>query len=308
MSDFQYNLSGAGLSGLTLNYVTKAIAADNVGNSQIFDNGTSVGIGTAAPAASNKFEVVGMIKTDRINSGSNTVAGSQVHAIGETHTIGSGSSYATIIGGYSSTLNGAYICSVSGGQSANISGTNNHSAATSGILMPANTTNNSSVGGGNNTIFAGTSDGNDFVGARECIIDNNKSHNKIMAKNVYAQKDGCLYLSDNANIGHGYLSSVLDDQLVARFKNGLLFKLANNTTEVVIDNVGSVGIGTTAPDASCLLDLNSTTKGLGLSNLTNAQILAIPSPKKGTILLNTTINQVCFFDGTIWQKLNQTPM
>jgi hypothetical protein len=41
----------------TLNYVAKFTAATTVGNSQIFDNGTSVGIGTVAPLATNKFTI-----------------------------------------------------------------------------------------------------------------------------------------------------------------------------------------------------------------------------------------------------------
>jgi hypothetical protein len=53
-------LSG-GITGLTTNYVTKATSATAIGNSQIFDNGTNVGIGTASP--SQKLEVAGSIAT-----------------------------------------------------------------------------------------------------------------------------------------------------------------------------------------------------------------------------------------------------
>ena len=45
-----------GVSG-TVNYVAKFTAATVVGNSQIFDNGTSVGIGTITPLATNKFTI-----------------------------------------------------------------------------------------------------------------------------------------------------------------------------------------------------------------------------------------------------------
>jgi hypothetical protein len=43
--------SGSGISGLTTNYITKATSSTTIGNSLIFDNGTSVGIGTASPQA-----------------------------------------------------------------------------------------------------------------------------------------------------------------------------------------------------------------------------------------------------------------
>jgi hypothetical protein len=44
-----------GITGLTTNYVTKATSATAIGNSQIFDDGTNVGVGTTAPG--QKLEV-----------------------------------------------------------------------------------------------------------------------------------------------------------------------------------------------------------------------------------------------------------
>lgn len=52
--------SGVGGSG-TANYLAKFTGASTVGNSQIYDNGTNVGIGTAAP--SYKMDVVGTMRT-----------------------------------------------------------------------------------------------------------------------------------------------------------------------------------------------------------------------------------------------------
>ena len=54
-------VSGTG----TTNYVSKFTGATSVGNSQIFDNGTNVGINTATPGA--KLEVNGTIKTTNDN-------------------------------------------------------------------------------------------------------------------------------------------------------------------------------------------------------------------------------------------------
>lgn len=52
---------GIGGSGTT-NYVPKFTAATAIGNSQIFDNGTAVGVGTASPAAGVKLDVNGAVK------------------------------------------------------------------------------------------------------------------------------------------------------------------------------------------------------------------------------------------------------
>ncbi|WP_276132727.1 hypothetical protein [Polluticoccus soli] len=51
-----------GVSG-TLNYIPKFTSTTAIGNSQLFDNGTSVGIGTTSPTASNKLQVVNAAST-----------------------------------------------------------------------------------------------------------------------------------------------------------------------------------------------------------------------------------------------------
>lgn len=54
-----------------------------------------------------------------------------------------------------------------------------------------------------------------------------------------------------------------------------------------ISDNGNVGIGTTVPDASAILDLTASTKGLLLPRMTAAQKTAIPSPKAGLVIYQT---------------------
>lgn len=49
----------------------------------------------------------------------------------------------------------------------------------------------------------------------------------------------------------------------------------------------SVGVGTASPDPSAILDVSSTSKGLLLPRLTQAQMQAIASPKAGLLVYNT---------------------
>ena len=53
-----------------------------------------------------------------------------------------------------------------------------------------------------------------------------------------------------------------------------------------------IGIGTTSPDNSSLLDLSSTTKGFLLPRMTTAQQTALQSPAIGLAVFNTTTNQM----------------
>jgi hypothetical protein len=66
-----------------------------------------------------------------------------------------------------------------------------------------------------------------------------------------------------------------------------------------------IGIGTTTPDASAVLDLSSTTKGLLMPRMTTLQQTALVSPAIGLTIFNTTIGQIQSnkgdgFGGALW--------
>ena len=47
---------------------------------------------------------------------------------------------------------------------------------------------------------------------------------------------------------------------------------------------------------------------LRLQNLTTTQINALSSPQAGDVVYNTTLNQVCVYNGSAWQKITQSAM
>lgn len=65
----------------------------------------------------------------------------------------------------------------------------------------------------------------------------------------------------------------------------------------------NVGIGTTTPNASALLDLSSTTKGLLLPRVTTTQMFGISNPANGLMVFNTTYNQMYHYDGGTWRAV-----
>lgn len=66
---------------------------------------------------------------------------------------------------------------------------------------------------------------------------------------------------------------------------------------------GSVGIGTNAPSASAILDVQSTTKGVRMPNMTTTQKNAITSPAAGLMVFDTTLAKLCVYSGAAWQTV-----
>ena len=69
------------------------------------------------------------------------------------------------------------------------------------------------------------------------------------------------------------------------------------------DNSGNFGIGTSSPNASAILDAQSTTKGVRFPNMTTTQKNAISSPAAGLVVFDTTLSKLCVYSGSAWQTI-----
>jgi hypothetical protein len=76
-----------------------------------------------------------------------------------------------------------------------------------------------------------------------------------------------------------------------------------NTERMRIDSSGNVGIGTSSPNASAILDAQSTTKGVRFPNMTTTQKNAIASPAAGLVIFDTTLAKLCLYTGAAWQTI-----
>ena len=65
-----------------------------------------------------------------------------------------------------------------------------------------------------------------------------------------------------------------------------------------------VGIGTLTPNASAMLDVESTTKGLLTPRMTSAERTAISNPANGLLVYDTTENAFYFYKASTWTKLD----
>src|ERR1051326_3224138 len=74
----------------------------------------------------------------------------------------------------------------------------------------------------------------------------------------------------------------------------------------IFPSSGAAGIGTTTPDASSLLEIKSTSKGLLISRMTQAQRNAIVSPATGLLIYQTNATPgFYYYNGSAWTAVTQ---
>jgi hypothetical protein len=79
--------------------------------------------------------------------------------------------------------------------------------------------------------------------------------------------------------------------------------IGTGTERMRIDSSGNVGIGTSSPSSSAILDAQSTTKGVRMPNMTTTQKNAISSPAAGLMVFDTTLSKLCVYTGAAWQTI-----
>ena len=108
----------------------------------------------------------------------------------------------------------------------------------------------------------------------------------------YVTGGGSYFQLQQSNIGTAFYD--VDNQI---WRNG------SGTERMRIDSSGNVGIGTSAPNASAILDAQSTTKGVRFPNMTTTQKNAVSSPAAGLVVFDTTLAKLCVYSGSAWQTI-----
>lgn len=112
---------------------------------------------------------------------------------------------------------------------------------------------------------------------------------------------GFEYKTATFGSGYGWKISSIDSSGV-HLVIGTRQNSASWSEIMRLDSSGNVGIGATA-NASALLDVQSTTKGLRLPNMTTTQKNAISSPAAGLMVFDTTLAKACVYSGSAWQTI-----
>jgi hypothetical protein len=133
----------------------------------------------------------------------------------------------------------------------------------------------------------------------------------LMTTNAQAADvGGALILGGQSNEADWVYATVSGRSENNGYAGYLAFGTSNSvgahTERARIDSSGNVGIGTTTPNASAILDAQSTTKGVRMPNMTTAQKNAITSPAAGLMVFDTTLAKLCVYSGAAWETITST--
>ena len=122
----------------------------------------------------------------------------------------------------------------------------------------------------------------------------------FLSQNAYYDGSNFRYLQ---TAYASYYSSQLGQHLWYNAPSGTAGNTITFTQAMMLDASGNLGIGTTSPNASAILDAQSTTKGVRMPNMTTTQKNAISSPAAGLLVFDTTLAKLCVYSGSAWQTV-----
>jgi hypothetical protein len=266
----------------TTNYLPKFTGATTIGNSQVFDNGTNVGIGTATP--NDKFHVVGGIYSTSLTTPINTNIGAiQIGYDGTNGVIRTWNSSPLIITNYN-----YQAFETSGSERFRISSTGYVSAGavTNGRLGVRGFTNDSSgyafeaANSSGNTLFIVRNDGVSTFTGNVGIGTYSPADKLHVANNGTNAYSAALWTNSNstANLyvgvgGSGVANTGLQNNAYVLNAAASALVLGTSDTERMrITSGGNVLIGTTT-DAGYKLDVSGTLRSTGRALLGNSMFV-----------------------------------
>jgi uncharacterized protein (TIGR02145 family) len=151
-----------------------------------------------------------------------------------------------------------------------------------------------------------TSGSNIYYNGGNVGIGWSEPHAPLQLSNILGNRKIVLYElanDDHQYYGFGINDNTLRYQVNTTGDRHAFFAGSGSSSSVELMRIqgnGTVGIGTTTPSTSSVLDLGSVNKGFLPPRMTKTQRDAISTPATGLMIYNTTSKSVNVFNGTTW--------
>ena len=192
----------------------------------------------------------------------------------------------TIIGGYSGYPSGNITGNYNTLFGYNVASTN-LSTGTNNIIIGASCDMPVSGGAYSNSLILSSGTGATVNGSNMGVITNGSSYNLKLGVNQ-PTPTAALHVT-----GTGTTSSTT----TLRIENS-----SNNASLLIKDN-GQISVNNTTPDASAIIDIETTTQGFLPPQMTTTQKNAISSPKEGLVVYDLTLHKLSYYNGSSWTNL-----
>jgi hypothetical protein len=134
------------------------------------------------------------------------------------------------------------------------------------------------------------------------VINSNSSVSISMASLLAASATGDTYFTIGRALTNNN-SALIGHSTVGGGNYAFITVFGRPANDFAITSTGSIGIGTSLPNASARLQIDSTTQGFLPPRMTSAQRNLIGTPATGLVVYNTTDNRLSVFNGTSWVNL-----
>ena len=117
----------------------------------------------------------------------------------------------------------------------------------------------------------------------------------VLQGNITVDVGGVLFIEVDNHIS----GTVTNNGTIKGRIDGVQFGDITILDNLIVD--GELSVGTATPDASALLQIDSTVKGFLPPRMTTAERDLISTPATGLVVYNTTTNKIEVYNGTIWE-------
>ncbi|NIV15594.1 MAG: hypothetical protein GWN62_31345, partial [Aliifodinibius sp.] len=118
--------------------------------------------------------------------------------------------------------------------------------------------------------------------------------------------DGSTYVT-GAEVKFSSTGSIASNQVPTNMTISTMDNSGTLQARLRMTANGRIGLNTTSPDTSAILDLTSTTKGFLPPRMTTTERNNISTPAAALTVYNTSKNKMEYYDGTIWKEFDDIP-